>query len=164
MAQLKTDRSAFWKEAKDSGLKLGDIRHQALATLPPDATPEQRRDAVQSAIQKAVDASGDPELIAARGKLNADRQQAQAAGLLPGKGLRGRRPPHGRPPGAAANTGIDEVIAKGSRATVSDVEDVLNGMESTHPKYATLRSMLASAQAREQRQQSTTGNTLNLMA
>ncbi|MBK8189269.1 MAG: hypothetical protein IPK79_02345 [Vampirovibrionales bacterium] len=165
MNQLQTDRAAFQSLARKDGLKLGEIRKQALAGLPPTATEEEKRSAVQSAIQKAVDASGDPELQASRSKLNEDRQQAKAAGLFKGRGKRGHGP-HGKPPGAAANTNttVSEVIAKGSSATVAEVEEALNGMDSTNANYATLRSMLATAQAKEQRQQTTTGNTLNVMA
>jgi hypothetical protein len=163
-AQFQVDRSAFAQQAQKDGLNLAAVRQQAMSSLPPDASPEDRQQAMQRAMQMAVQGTGDATLQEDFTKLQQDRQQMGPLLKLKGPGGGPSGGHGGKPPGAPGqpDSSVQDLINQGDSASVGDIQSALSTMDPADPNYATLQSMLVSAQQRQPQQPSVTGG-INLL-
>jgi len=144
--QLRQNMAAFAQRAQSDGLNLAAIQQSVLASLPINATVQQKGVAMQQAIQSAVQQTDDPTLTADLSNVtnarSAFKAQTAAHPHRAGGGGKG---------GAAGATepsenSIDELIAEGGSASTSDIQAALATLQPTDPNYGTLTAMLAQAQ------------------
>ena len=152
LGQLKADKTAFQTQAQADGLNLQAVRQQAISQLPANATEAQKQAAAMAAIQQAVQNANDPTLTQDLTKVQQDRAQLKAHG----------HHHHGGKPPAIQDQTVQNIINEGSSASVSDITSALSGLSSSDPNYATLESMLATAQA--QQPANAFGTNLNYMS
>lgn len=145
--QYQNDRNTFIQRAQRDGLNIQQIQQQAISTLPSNATQQQKDDAIQAETLQAVQKTGDSTLAQNYQQLQNDHAEQLKKG--PPKG--------GKPPGGADQT-VEQVIQEGDSATVSEIQSCLSGMKSDNKNYATLQSMLQTAQSKEQQNGGNNGN------
>lgn len=143
--QFRTDMNNFQTQAQKDGVNLQSIRQQALAGLPANSTPQQQQAAVQAAVQQAVQNTNDPTLGQDYNQVQQDRAK-----------MKGHHGHHHKPQGAgqSQDTSAQTIINEGNGASVADITSALSGMSSTDPNYATLQSMLLTAEQQQPQQQS----------
>ena len=148
-AQLRQNMAAFAQRAQSDGLNLAAIQQSVLASLPINATVQQKGAAMQQAIQSAVQQTGDPTLATDLNNVTNARSavKAQTAAHPHRAGGGGK----GGAAGAtdASNDSIDELIAEGDSASASDIQAALATLQPSDPNYGTLTAMLAQAQTRD---------------
>lgn len=142
MKPITSDLQTLQAQAQKDGLNLQSVRQQAIAALPANSTPQQQQAAAIAAVQQAVQSANDPTLNQDLSKVQQDQAQMH------------KKHHHGQ------NQAVQNIINKGSSATVAEISSALGSVSSKSPDYATLQSMLVAAQAKIQQQQQQPGGSV----